>query len=76
MQQKVKTIHRVESISTDSIENQLEGIFRAHVNMCNEISTLRKCLNSIMGKILIEKEVEIVNDKTNTHQSVDHSPKS
>jgi len=68
MQQKVKTIHRVESISTDSIENQLEGIFRAHVNMCTEIATLRKCLNSIMSKILIEKEVmvreEVKNDNS------------
>jgi len=63
MQQKVKTIHRVESISTDSIENQLEGIFRAHVNMCTEIATLRKCLNSIMSKILIEKEVEVKDDR-------------
>ena len=63
MQQKVKTIHRVESISTSSIENQLEGIFRAHVNMCTEIATLRKCLNSIMSKILIEKEVEVKDDR-------------
>jgi hypothetical protein len=64
MQQKVKTIHRVESISTDSIENQLEGIFRAHVNMCTEIATLRKCLNSIMSKILIEKEVEVKDERS------------
>lgn len=64
MQQKVKTIHRVESISTSSIENQLEGIFRAHINMCNEIATLRKCLNSIMSKILIEREVEVKDERS------------
>ena len=64
MQQKVKTIHRVESISTSSIENQLEGIFQAHINMCNEIATLRKCLNSIMSKILIEREVEVKDERS------------
>ena len=44
MQEKATRIHRIRNIDTSSIENQLEGIFRAHVNMSQELVSLRECL--------------------------------
>lgn len=67
-------IRQVETIDTKLIVNQLEGIMRAHVNMCSEINHLRKSLNNIMSNIY--KEVEIVDHKENTHQSSDHQAQS
>jgi hypothetical protein len=64
-------IKQVESIDTKLIINQLEGIFRAHVNISTEINMLRNSLNKIMSNIY--KEVEIGSHQENTHQSSDHS---
>jgi hypothetical protein len=60
MQEKATQIHRIRNIDTSSIENQLEGIFRAHVNMSQELVSLRECLNSIMSKILVPEVIEDV----------------
>ena len=64
-------IKQVESIDTKLIINQLEGIFRAHVNISTEINMLRNSLNKIMSNIY--KEVEIGSHQEKTHQSSDHS---
>ena len=64
-------IKQVESIDTKLIINQLEGIFRAHVNISTEINMLRNSLNKIMSNIY--KEVEIGSHQENTHQSSDYS---
>jgi hypothetical protein len=64
-------IKQVELINTKLIINQLEGIFRAHVNISTEMNMLRNSLNKIMSNIY--KEVEIGSHQENTHQSTDHS---
>lgn len=64
-------IKQVELINTKLIINQLEGIFRAHVNISTEMNMLRNSLNKIMSNIY--KEVEIGSHQENTHQSADHS---
>ena len=63
-------IKTVESVDTNLIINHLEGIFSAHVNISTEINMLRNSLNKIMSNIY--KEVEIGDNKENTHQSSDH----
>lgn len=64
-------IKTAESVDTKLIINQLEGIFRAHVNISTEMNMLRNSLNKIMSNIY--KEVEIGDNKENTYQSADHS---
>ena len=51
----------IRQVDTKLIINQLEGIFRAHVNISTEINMLRNSLNKIMSNIY--KEVEIVDHK-------------